>query len=439
MAKYKIQDIPENSFFSGAVYLDDGLDDGFDGAFIDEFIIASPEIPIDKYFKKLLLGWEFRELTSDGEPGNEPPGYLLPFLEESPENAFDLPDTGDDGQVIRAMEIYARLTEFTEKLLNKVSSIFGGGQADRNLSPGQVRGDIGIDYQELANKARELCRIIRNEDRYLLRIMQYKHMMNGEAGDQGQDFSGQAPSGQVPLGQAPARFLSSRQDYQVSHTVNSLILSVTMGSYLKFSEDQLTDLAVAALLHEAGMLHIPPDVYLTGNPLTREERRAIVTHPILGFNILKSLNFPQSIRLAVLEHHERENGSGYPQRLTGNKIHLYAKIIAVACSFEAITAVRPYKDARDSHSGILDLLKNEGGRYDETAIRALICSLSIYPIGSYVLLSDGRKAQVVDANPEEPRYPIVRIFGESGNAPVKTSPTGLRILRLAPEKEPPEN
>jgi hypothetical protein len=55
-----------------------------------------------------------------------------------------------------------------------------------------------------------------------------------------------------------------------------------------------------------------------------------------------------------------------------------------------------------------------------------------------VLLSDGREAQVVDANPEEPRYPIVRILGESGNIPVKTSPIGLRILRLAPEKEPPE-
>jgi HD-GYP domain-containing protein (c-di-GMP phosphodiesterase class II) len=429
MAKYKIQGIPEDSFFSEAVYLSDGLDDGFNGVFVDGFIIASPEIPIDKYIKKLLLGWEFREISSDGEPGNDPPGYLLPFLEESRGNTSGLPDADDDGRVIRATEIYTRLTEFTEKLLNNVSSVFGGKQADRKLPPGQIRGGAEIDYHELADKARELCRIIRKEDRYLLRIMQYKHTVNEEAGDPGQD----------PAGQAPARFLSSRQDYQVSHTVNSLILSVTMGNYLKFSEDQLTDLAVAALLHEAGMLHIPPDVYLTDKPLTREERRAIVTHPILGFNILKSLNFPQNIRLAVLEHHERENGSGYPQRLTGSKISLYAKIIAVACSFEAITAVRPYKDARDGHSGILDLLKNEGGRYDETAIRALIYSLSIYPIGSYVLLSNGKKAQVVDANPGEPRYPIVRILGESGNAPVKTSPIGLRILRLAPEKEAPEN
>jgi HD-GYP domain-containing protein (c-di-GMP phosphodiesterase class II) len=155
--------------------------------------------------------------------------------------------------------------------------------------------------------------------------------------------------------------------------------------------------------------------------------------------MLKSLNFPQNIRLAVLEHHERENGSGYPQRLTGAKISLYAKIIAVACSFEAMTAVRPYKDARNGHWGILDLLKNDGGRYDETALRALIYSLSIYPIGSYVLLSDGRKAQVVDTNPNEARYPIVRILGESDETPVKTSPIGLRIMRLITEQEGAES
>jgi HD-GYP domain-containing protein (c-di-GMP phosphodiesterase class II) len=410
-AKHRIQDIPENSFFLGVVYLDDG------------FIIASPELPIEERIKKLLLGWEFRELFAEGEPGNGPPDDLLLFFEKPEENAS--PDIDDDGRVIRAMEIYTQLTEFTEKLLNRVSSnLGGGGRTDGKLPPGQVHHNAGIDYRNLTEKVRVFCRIIQRENRYLLRIMQYKHKVNEEDGNQGHD---------------PSPFISSREDYQVSHTVNSLILSVIMGDYLKLGDDQLIDLAVSALFHEAGMLHIPPDAYLTDKPLTREEHRAIVSHPILGFNILKSLNFPQNIRLAVLEHHERENGSGYPQRLSGGKISLYAKIIAVACSFEAITAARPYKDAMDSHSGIIDLLKNEGGRYDEMAIRALIYSLSIYPIGSYVLLSNGRKAQVVDVDPDEPRYPIVRMLGQSGDTPVKTSPIGLRILRSLPEKEAPEN
>jgi HD-GYP domain-containing protein (c-di-GMP phosphodiesterase class II) len=276
-----------------------------------------------------------------------------------------------------------------------------------------------INYEELADSVREFCKVILKEDRYFLRIMHYMDPLD-------EDDAQMPDASQSPL---------LKQNYQAAHSVRSLILSVIMGDYLKFDENQLIELAIAAMLHELGMLHIPPASYLTDKPLTREERKSILTHPILGFNILRSLNFPQTIRLAVLEHHERGNGSGYPQRLTGDKISLYAKIIAVACSFEAITSARPYKSAKDGHMGILDLLKNEGGRYDEKAIRALICSVSLYPIGCYVLLSDGRKAQVVDVNPSQPRYPLIHILGDRGAEPTQTSPAGLSIQRLLAETE----
>jgi HD-GYP domain-containing protein (c-di-GMP phosphodiesterase class II) len=410
MAKYIIPEIPEDSYFSQAVYLDTG------------FIVASPEIPVDFRLKALLSGWEFRELSTEGEILDGPPEDLSVSFEELGERTLGDASSGDDDErIIRATEIYAFLSEYTEKLLDKVSAGLSAG-ASAGAPAGSVRPDPRalVDYRELADKMREFCRVILEEDRYLLRIMQYKTPSDEEIETQA------ANSLQPP---------PIKKNYQASHTVKSLILSVVMGDYLKFTQDQLAELAVAVLLHEAGMLYIPPEAYLTDKPLTREERKSILTHPILGFNILKSLNFPQNIRLAVLEHHERENGSGYPQRLTGDKISLYAKIIAVACSFEAITAARPYKDAKDGHTGILDLLKNEGGRYDEKAIRALIFSLSIYPIGTYVLLSDGQKAQVVDANPGQPRYPIVRILGESGDAPIQTSPTGLRIQRHLTEEE----
>ncbi|MDR1352208.1 MAG: HD-GYP domain-containing protein [Treponema sp.] len=409
MAKYKCRDIPEGSYFSRAVYI------GHD------FIVASPEVPIDENIKKLLLRWEFREVSAEGDPVDGPPMDLLAFFEEAGADTSDLQN--DDEHILRAAEFYGLITEFTEKTLDKIASSLGGEEDGEAHPPGLVRDDAGISYQGLAGKVREFCRIILKESRYLLRIIRYKNTLNDEE-----------EAGQEPDLLQPSQPSSLKSDYQVSHTVKSLILTVVMGSYLKFNDTQLVELGIAALLHESGMLHIPPDTYLTDKPLTREERRAILSHPILGFNMLQSLNFPQSIRLAVLEHHERENGSGYPQRLTGPKISLYAKIIAVACSFEAITSARPYKDARDGHMGILDLLKNEGGRYDEMALRALIFSLSIYPIGSYVLLSDGRKAQVVDVNPKEPRYPIVRILGENDDTPVETSSIGVRILRLVPEE-----
>ena len=164
-----------------------------------------------------------------------------------------------------------------------------------------------------------------------------------------------------------------------------------------------------------------------------------MSHPIFGFNLLKTSDFPLVVSLAALEHHERENGSGYPQKLTGEKISLYAKIIAVACSYEALTAARPHKDAKDGYSGMLDLLKNEGKQYDDTIVKALVYSLSIYPIGLYVLLSNGKKGQVVDVNPENPKFPLVQVFGELNpdgkNKVLETSQDGVYIARPLQKEE----
>jgi HD-GYP domain-containing protein (c-di-GMP phosphodiesterase class II) len=139
------------------------------------------------------------------------------------------------------------------------------------------------------------------------------------------------------------------------------------------------------------------------------------------------------VTIAALEHHERENGGGYPRKLTGDKISLYAKIIAVACSYEAQTNTRPHRAAKDGFSGMVDLLKNEGKQYDDTVIRALVFSLSIYPIGLYVLLSNGKKGQVVDVNPENPRYPIVQLLGvltpDGKTKTLETSQNGVHIVR----------
>jgi HD-GYP domain-containing protein (c-di-GMP phosphodiesterase class II) len=229
------------------------------------------------------------------------------------------------------------------------------------------------------------------------------------------------------------------KNYLTSHSVRSTIISIVIGTYLKLPPHRLIELGVAALLHEIGMFKLPPQTYLSNRPLSPQERKAIIKHPILGFNVLKSFDFPLVISLAALEHHERENGSGYPQGINGEKISLYAKIISVACSYEALSSKRPHKEAKDGYTGMLELLKNEGKQYDETIVRALVFSLSIYPIGLYVLLSSGKKGQVVDVNPENPRYPIVQIFGEftpdGKNKNAQTSQDGLSIVRPLTREE----
>ena len=104
---------------------------------------------------------------------------------------------------------------------------------------------------------------------------------------------------------------------------------------------------------------------------------------------MKGFDFPLSICLGVLEHHEKENGKGYPRHLSGARISPYAKIIAVACSFEAITSPRHYKEAKSSYEAMVELLKNESKQYDETVIKGLLFSLSLFPIGAmFVFLTE---------------------------------------------------
>ena len=221
------------------------------------------------------------------------------------------------------------------------------------------------------------------------------------------------------------------EDYLGVHTVRSTIIALIIGHSLKLPNHRLIELGVAALLHESGMLKLPSQIYLSDRPLNEHEQKAILTHPILGYSMLKSFDFPLAICLAALEHHERENGTGYPRRIYGDKISLYSKIIAVACSYEALSSKRPHKEAKDGYTGMLELLKNEGKRYDDTIVRALVVSLSIYPIGLYVLLSSGQKGQVVDVNPENPRFPIVQIFGEfTPDGKIKTMQTSSDELSI---------
>jgi HD-GYP domain-containing protein (c-di-GMP phosphodiesterase class II) len=296
----------------------------------------------------------------------------------------------DGDKIIRAEEFYADFEKYVDDLFVHVA----------------VKNEL--NFNAVAEKIKTACEIIREDRRFLLRVQK--------------------------------NTLSSPNDnYLSSHAVKSTIISLIIGFYLKLPVHRLIELGVAALLHEIGMIKLPPQIYLSRRPLLPQEQKAILTHPVLSYNLLKSFDFPLTVTLAALEHHERENGSGYPRKLPGERISLYAKIIAVACSYEALSAQRPHKEAKDGYTGMLELLKNEGKQYDDTVVRALVFSLSIYPIGLYVLLSSGRKGQVVDVNPENPRFPVVQIFGELNpdgkNKVVETSQNGIYIVRPLKREE----
>ena len=370
MKKYRTEDIPPGSFFSEPVYLE------------KQFILAAPEMDFSEEMKKALEDWEYEEVYSAGRPMED---YAADRTEETDVGEF----TGaavlaDSDKIMRAEEFYAAFLKYVEALFTQAA----------------IKGEL--NFNSVAEKIKAACDIIREDRRYLLRVQRNN-------------------------------LASPNDNYLASHAVKSTIISIIIGAYLKLPAHRLIELGVAALLHEIGMIKLPPQIYLSKRALQPQERKAILTHPVLSYNLLKSFDFPLTVTVAALEHHERENGSGYPRKITGDKISLYAKIIAVACSYEALSAQRPHKEAKDGYTGMLELLKNEGKQYDDTIVRALVYSLSIYPIGLYVLLSSGRKGQVVDVNPENPRFPIVQVFGEltpdGKNKILETSRNGITIVR----------
>jgi HD-GYP domain-containing protein (c-di-GMP phosphodiesterase class II) len=373
---FPVKDIPPDSFFSQVVYLD------------SQFVLAAPEMSFTPEMIRALGDWEFNEVFSAGEPREDYAAVTeaAGAGEELTQTAF----LSDSDKIKKAEEFYSAFQKYVENLFTQVA----------------IKNEL--EFKPVAEKIKAVCEIIREDRRFLLRVQK--------------------------------NTLSNPSDnYLASHAVKATIISIIIGFYLKLPNHRLIELGVAALLHEIGMIKLPPQIYLSRRPLQPQERKAILTHPILGFNLLKSFDFPLTINLSALEHHERENGSGYPQKLTSDKISLYAKIIAVACSYEALSSQRPHKEAKDGYTGMLELLKNEGKQYDDTVVRALVYSLSIYPIGLYVLLSSGRKGQVVDVNPENPRYPIVQVFGEltpdGKNKILETSQTGISIVRPLAREE----
>jgi len=224
----------------------------------------------------------------------------------------------------------------------------------------------------------------------------------------------------------------SDENYLASHAVRTTVIAMIIGKHLQLPHYRLLELGMAAFLHDIGMLMLPPESYLNRLGLKVPEKELIYSHPMHSYNILKSFKCPPAVSSAALEHHERENGSGYPRKLKGQNISLYGKIIAVACSYEALSAKRPYKKTKDQHSGLVEMIKNEGNQYDIAIIKALVAALSIYPIGTFVLLSNGNQGRVFDIDPANQHYPIVQL---KENTIIRTSNNGVSIVSTLTHEE----
>ncbi len=368
-----------STYFDQPVYLD------------KSYILLTPDSPVTPELLKRLHKWKYMQVFTDGKT-KDVPGYL------SKANTTGLaPQTIDEDiqeneQVAAARKFHGEFTVFTDGLFAKYNT--------ENI----------LNLAQVTEWVKKAIQMVHDNRDFLLRFLDV-----GAEGDR----------------------------YLITHAVNSTILALAIGDYLKAPPHRLIELGQACLLHEIGMFKLPPELRRTSKTLSPDERKAMTTHTLLGYRVLKGFSAPENVALAALEHHERIDGSGYPRSLTTPKITDYALIIGVVCSYDAMLSRRPFRQgALDGHATIRDLAQKNRKQYDEKVLKALVYTLSIYPIGTAVQLSNNSRGLVVKTDTAKPRCPVVKVVldpeGKTLVDPplVQVSDTdGLAISGVLPPEE----
>jgi len=223
--------------------------------------------------------------------------------------------------------------------------------------------------------------------------------------------------------------LSSADGYTFQHSIDVTAVGLMIGhryftenGWVDFRgerhhdqvEERLSTLGLGLLLHDIGKLAIPLGILNKPGKLTPEEWTIMKSHPRAGVDMLDGSQWSPLIKAIVLRHHERWNGSGYPDGKVGEEIHAMARIAAIADVYDAITSERLYAPARPAADGVRAILEGSGSLFDPAIVDSFRKVVAPFPAGTTVELNDGRKAIVVSVPETTLDRPVVRIIdGES--------------------------
>ncbi len=204
--------------------------------------------------------------------------------------------------------------------------------------------------------------------------------------------------------------IKSVDDYTFEHSVNVCILSIITGIGLGFDLQRLRDLGTGAMLHDIGKLSIPQEILKKPSQLTVDEFEEIKKHTVFGYEMLKKTEKVNLVSAYIaFGHHERYDGSGYPLQLKNDNIQIYARIVAVADVYDALTSDRVYRKKLKPNE-VYEYITSLGvNHFDPKVIESFVKYVTLYPVGTGVQLNTRERGLVIKDNRSMPTRPVVRI------------------------------
>ncbi|CAH1906200.1 Cyclic di-GMP phosphodiesterase [Candidatus Nitrotoga sp. HW29] len=214
--------------------------------------------------------------------------------------------------------------------------------------------------------------------------------------------------------------LKNVDDYTYLHSVAVCVLMMALGRQLGLEGEVLKQAGLAGLMHDLGKVFIPHEVLNKPGKLTEEEFNIVKMHPLKGWEFLKKSSEVSDLTLDVCRHHhERVDGKGYPDKLSGEALTLFARMGAICDVYDAITSNRCYKKGWEPAESIRKMAEWKDGHFDEAIFHAFVKTVGIYPTGTLLKLKSGRLGVVTDQSQNSLTKPLVKVFFSTrSNAPI---------------------
>jgi HD-GYP domain-containing protein (c-di-GMP phosphodiesterase class II) len=225
--------------------------------------------------------------------------------------------------------------------------------------------------------------------------------------------------------------LKNKDNHSFTHSVNVSIYLIALAKQMNFSEKDQAWLGIGGLLQDIGLAKVPKDILLKKGKLAANERKFMQLHVDFGMHSIKNMpNVSPLVKNILTQHHERLDGTGYPNQLKGFKISKEGKMAAIVDSFDAITSQRSYRNQQENHVAFKAIMQLCKDKYDKGVFQHFIKSVGVFPVGSTIKLANGTVCVVLRNHIVDLLHPIVRpVLSKSGAKLEREAPLDLMLSK----------